>query len=75
VHSRRSLYETHGIHAPSRHRLRPPPIARLAIAQILTVLGRLMSAIEAKLAARHAIAELATRSDTLRRSSSTDSEA
>jgi uncharacterized protein YjiS (DUF1127 family) len=58
MHSRRSLYEIHGIHAPSGRQLRRAPITQLAIAQILTALRRMIRALEAKLAARHAITEL-----------------
>ena len=60
MHWRRSLHEIHGIRAPSGGQLRRPPIARLAIAQILIALRRMISELEAKLAARHAITELAS---------------
>jgi hypothetical protein len=60
MHSRRSLYEIHGISAPLRRQLRQSPIARLTIAQILITLRRTINAIEATLAARHAITELAS---------------
>jgi uncharacterized protein YjiS (DUF1127 family) len=63
MHSRRSLYKIHGISAPLRRQLRQSPIARLTIAQILIALRRQMNAIEAKLAARHAITELASLDD------------
>ena len=58
MHSRRSLHEIHGIRAPSGRQLRRP-IVRLAIAQILIALRRMIRAFQAELAARHAIAELA----------------
>ena len=63
MHSRRSLYEIHGIRARSGRRLRRPPIARIAIPQILIALRRMLRAFEAELAARHAIAELASLDD------------
>jgi uncharacterized protein YjiS (DUF1127 family) len=59
MHWRRSHHEIHGIHAQSRRQLRRPPIAQLAIAQILIALRRMIRAFEAELAARHAITELA----------------
>ena len=59
MHSRRSLYEIHGIHAPSGRQLRRPPIARLAMAQILIAMRRVIRAFEAELTARYAITELA----------------
>jgi uncharacterized protein YjiS (DUF1127 family) len=61
MHSRRSLHEIHGISAPSRRELRRPPVARLA--QILIALRRITRAIEAELAARRAITELASSDD------------
>jgi uncharacterized protein YjiS (DUF1127 family) len=67
MHSRRSLYEIHGISAPSRRQLRWPPIARLAIAPILIALSRITRAIEARLAARQAITELASLDDRMLR--------
>jgi uncharacterized protein YjiS (DUF1127 family) len=67
THSRRSLFEIHGINAPQERRLRRPPIAPLAIAQILTVLRTIIRAIEAKLRARRAIIELANLDDRMLR--------
>ena len=67
MHSQRSLHEIHGISAPSPRQSRRPPIARLAIAQILVALRRTIRAIEAKLAARHAITELASLDDRMLR--------
>jgi uncharacterized protein YjiS (DUF1127 family) len=61
MHSRRSLHNINGISAP------PRPAARLAIARILAVLKRIKTAIEAELAARHAITELASMNDRMLR--------
>ena len=68
MHSRRSLYEIHGISAPPRRLSRRRSIARLAItrlaiARILAVLKKAKAAIEAELAARCAIEELACMND------------
>jgi uncharacterized protein YjiS (DUF1127 family) len=63
MHSRQSLYEIHGISAPQRRQKRRRPLARLAIARILAVLKRIKAAIEAELAARHAITELVSTND------------
>ena len=58
MHSRQSLYEIHGISAPPRRQSRRGRIARRAITRLLAVLKRIKAAIEAELAARHAITEL-----------------
>ena len=64
MHSRQSLYEIHGISdAPQRRQKRRRPLAGLAIARVLAVLKRIKAAIEAELAARHAITELASMND------------
>jgi hypothetical protein len=63
MHSRRSLYEVHGISAPPRRRSRWGAIARCAIARFLAVLKKAKAAIEAELAARCAIEELACMND------------
>jgi len=59
MHSRQSLSEVHDISVLSRRR----PIAGTAIARVLAFLKRMKTAIEAELAARQAIAELASMSD------------
>jgi uncharacterized protein YjiS (DUF1127 family) len=64
MHARQSLYEIHGISAPSRRRSRWRSIARLDIPGILAVLKK---AIGAKLAARCAITELASLDDRMLR--------
>ena len=64
MHSRQSLHEIYGISAPPRRRSRWRSIARLDIAGIPAVLKK---AIEAKLAARCAIAELASLDDRMLR--------
>jgi uncharacterized protein YjiS (DUF1127 family) len=63
MHSQRSLYEIHGIDAPLRHQSRRGRIARRAINRLLAVLKRMAAAIEAELAARRAIEELAGMND------------
>jgi uncharacterized protein YjiS (DUF1127 family) len=63
MHSRRSLYEIHGIDAPPRRQPRRGRIARRVIARLLAVLRKIKAAIEAELAARHAITELASMND------------
>jgi uncharacterized protein YjiS (DUF1127 family) len=63
MHSRQSLYEIHGISAPQRRQKRRRLLARLAIARIRAVLKRIKAAIEAELAARHAITELNSMND------------
>ena len=59
MHSRLSLSEVHDISVLSRR----GPIAGTAIARVLAFLKRMKTAIEAELAARQAIAELASMSD------------
>jgi uncharacterized protein YjiS (DUF1127 family) len=63
MHSRQSLSEIHGISVARRLRSRRRPIAGIAIARVLAFLKRMKTAIEAELAARQAIAELASVSD------------
>src|SRR6266850_1576338 len=63
MHSQRSLYEIHGISAPPRRRSRRGRIARRAITRLLAALKGMKAAIEAELAARHAIEELARMND------------
>jgi uncharacterized protein YjiS (DUF1127 family) len=67
MHSRQSLYEIHGISALRRREPRWRSLARLGIARILAVLKRIIRAIEAELAARHAIVELARMNDRMLR--------
>jgi uncharacterized protein YjiS (DUF1127 family) len=62
MHSRQSLYEIHGISVARRPR-RSRLTARLLIARIFTFLTKVKRAIEAELAARRAIAELADMND------------
>ena len=63
MHSRLSLSEVHDISVLSRRQSRWRPIAGTAIARVLAFLKRMKTAIEAELAARQAIAELASMSD------------
>jgi len=63
MHSQPSLYDIHGISAPPRRQSRRGRIARRAIIRLLAVLKRMKAAIEAELAARHAIEELARMND------------
>jgi mannose-6-phosphate isomerase-like protein (cupin superfamily)/uncharacterized protein YjiS (DUF1127 family) len=63
MHSQRSLYEIHGINAPPRPQSRWSRIARRAINRLLVVLTRMTEAIQAELAARRAIEELAGMND------------
>jgi uncharacterized protein YjiS (DUF1127 family) len=63
MHSRQSLSEVHDISVLSRRQSRRRPIAGTAIARVLAFLKRMKTAIEAELAARQAIAELASMSD------------
>ena len=63
MHSTRSLYEIHGICARPRRRSLRGRIARRAITRLLAVLKGIKAAIEAELAAREAIAELASMND------------
>jgi len=62
MHSRGSLYEIHGI-SLERRRRRSRLIAQLLVARIFEFLARVKRAIEAELAARQAIAELASLND------------
>src|SRR5258708_38161577 len=62
MHSPQSIYEIHGI-TIQRRRRRSRLIARLAFTRILAFLKRIKMAIEAELAARHAITELASMND------------
>ena len=66
MHSPQSIYEIHGI-TIQRRRRRSRLIARLAFTRILAFLKRIKIAIEAELAARHAIAELASMNDRMLR--------
>jgi uncharacterized protein YjiS (DUF1127 family) len=63
MHSQRSLNEVHGINAPLRRWSRRGRIARRAITRLLAVLKSMKAAIEAELAARRAIDELAGMND------------
>ena len=63
MHSQRSLYEIHGISAPLRRRSRREGIARRAITWLLAILTRMKAAIQAELAVRRAIEELAGMND------------
>ena len=67
LHSRRSLNEIHGMSAPPRRQPRWGSLMRLSIAGVLAVLKGIRKAIEAELAARHAIAELASMNDRMLR--------
>ncbi len=67
MHSRQSLHEIHGIGAPPWRRSRSRSIACLGIALILAVLNTIKKAIEAELAARHAITDLASMDDRMLR--------
>jgi uncharacterized protein YjiS (DUF1127 family) len=66
MHSRQSLNEIHGISAP-RRQPRWRSLMRLGIARVRAVMKRITKAIEAELAARHAIAELASVDDRMLR--------
>jgi len=66
MHSRQSLYEIHGISLELRRR-RSRPIARLLVTRIFEFLARVKRAIEAELAARQAITELASMNDQMLR--------
>jgi uncharacterized protein YjiS (DUF1127 family) len=63
MHSQRSLYEIHRISSPLRRRSRRGEITRRAITRLLAVLKKIKAAIEAELAARHAIIELSNMND------------
>jgi len=67
MHSQQALNETHGISAPPRRQPRWGSLTRLSIARILAVLKRITKAIDAELAARHAIIELASMDDRMLR--------
>ena len=63
MHSRKSLYDIHGISTQPRWRV----LARLGIARILAVLKGITKAIEAELAVRRAITELTSMDDRMLR--------
>jgi uncharacterized protein YjiS (DUF1127 family)/mannose-6-phosphate isomerase-like protein (cupin superfamily) len=63
IHSRRSLYEIHGIIAPPQRRSRWGTIARRAVTCLLALLKRAKVVIEAELAARRDIGQLAGMND------------
>jgi uncharacterized protein YjiS (DUF1127 family) len=65
MHSKASLYEIHGIVA--RRRSRSRPIARRLVAGTLAFVAIVKRAIEAELAARRAMAELADLDDRMLR--------
>src|SRR5215831_6943422 len=67
MHSRQSLNEIHGISAPPRRQPRWGSLMRLSIARVLAVLKEITKAIDAELAARHAIVELASMDDRMLR--------
>jgi uncharacterized protein YjiS (DUF1127 family) len=67
MHLRQSLNETHGISAPPRRQPRWRSLARLATARIFAVLKGIKKAIDAELAARQAIVELASMDDRMLR--------
>jgi len=67
MHSRQSLNEIHGISAPPRRRPRWGSLMRLSIAGVLAVLKTIRNAIDAELAARHALAELVSMDDRMLR--------
>jgi uncharacterized protein YjiS (DUF1127 family) len=66
MHSQQSLNEIHGISAP-RRQPRWRSLLRLGIASVDAVLKAIAKAIDAELAARHAIAELASMDDRMLR--------
>ena len=66
MHSRQSLNEIHGISAPQRQP-RWRSLMRLSIAGVLAVLKGIRKAIDAELAARQAIVELASMDDRMLR--------
>jgi len=66
MHSRQSLYEIHGISLGLRRR-RWCLIGRLLVTRIFEFLARVKRAIEAELAARQAITELASMNDQMLR--------
>ena len=63
MHSQRSLYEIHGISAPPRREPRRGRIVRRAITRLLLFLKNMKTTIEAELAARAAMGELASMND------------
>ena len=67
MHSRQSLNEIHGISAPPRRHTRWGSLMRLSIAGVLAVLKGIRKAIDAELAARQAIVELACMDDRMLR--------
>ena len=67
MHSRQSLNEIHGISVLPRRRPRWRSLMRLGIARVRAVMKGITKAIEAELAARHAIAELLTMDDRMLR--------
>ena len=67
MHSRQSLNEIHGINAPPRRQPRWGSLRRLSIARVRAVLNRIRKAIDAELAARQAIVELASMDDRMLR--------
>jgi uncharacterized protein YjiS (DUF1127 family) len=67
MHSRQSLSEVHGVSILPRRQSRRRPIVRTALAHILAFLKRAKMAIEAELAARQAITELASMNDQMLR--------
>src|SRR6516164_6505108 len=67
MHSRQSLNEIHGISAPPRRQSRWRSLTRLGIARVRAVLKVIMEAIDAELAARHAIIELTSMDDRMLR--------
>jgi len=67
MHSRQSLNEIHGISAPPRRQPRWRSLMRLSIAGVLAVLKGIRKAIDAELAARQAIVELASMDDRMLR--------
>jgi uncharacterized protein YjiS (DUF1127 family) len=67
MHSRQSLNEIHGISAPPRRQPRWGSLMRLCIARVRAVLKGIAKAIDAELAARRAIVELASMDDRMLR--------
>jgi uncharacterized protein YjiS (DUF1127 family) len=67
MHSRQSLNEIHGISASPRRQPRWGSLMRLGIARVLAVLKGIKKAIDAELAARQAIVELASMDDRMLR--------